>query len=50
MNLRQMATCLDFSVSYIHDLEHGQRAWTWLLIERYKKAVLDWERLNGLAG
>ncbi len=37
--LREVARELTISAPYLHDLEHGRRAWTQELIDRYRQII-----------
>ena len=37
--LREVARELTISAPYLHDLEHGRRAWTQELIDRYRTII-----------
>jgi hypothetical protein len=37
--LRDVARELTISAPYLHDLEHGRRAWTQELIDRYRQII-----------
>lgn len=37
--LREVAREMAISAPYLHDLEHGRRAWTQELIDRYRQII-----------
>lgn len=40
ISLRQLGAQMGLSATYIKDLEHGRKAWTASLIDRYQEAVI----------
>ena len=37
--LREVARQMGISAPYLHDLEHGRRAWTEEMIDRYRQII-----------